>query len=318
MSKPLILSTVELPSHLISELSNYCEVLTINDLERTNDLMGTMSRVEIIIGWEIDPELLRTAKNLMFIQCLTAGVDHLPWESIPDHVMVCSNAGSNADTTAEHALALLLAAVKRLHNYVSRVKAGLFDRPFEYDVLNGKEICVLGLGSIGRRVAIAAKSLGMRVYGVNRSGKTDLDIDGVYTTEKIDDSLRGRDYAVICLPLTKKTAGIITYDRLRLLRRNGVLVNVARAEIVVKEDLKRFLIENEEFIYASDVWWSRDDFSRDMDVISLPNVIATPWTAGAFANRNTWLRMIEYGVKNVIRYLSGERPMNIVDHSDYK
>jgi lactate dehydrogenase-like 2-hydroxyacid dehydrogenase len=130
--------------------------------------------------------------------------------------------------------------------------------------------------------------------------------------------LRGGDYVFISLPLNKYTRGLVNYDKLSLINRRGVLVNVARAEIVVKEDIRRFLLENPQFTYASDVWWNPGDMRRDADVLGLPNVIATPWVAGGYGSRLVFNHMVNEAVKNLITYLKGGEPRNVVRHEDYR
>ncbi len=277
-----------------------------------------LERVEVLICGPIRPEELNRMLSLRFIQCVYAGVDGLPWNHIRGDVSVASNAGSNADAVAEHAFALLLAAAKRVAFFDSRMRRGVFEIEGESKMLYGRRIAVLGMGAIGRRIAEIAKAHKMRVVGYARTRRGDENVDELYTEGELDKALRAADYGVIALPLNKHTRDLITYSMLSQMSRTGILVNIGRAQIVVKEDLIRFLRENPNFIYATDVWWNPQNLREEMDLIALPNVVSTPWIAGAASSREVYEEMLKAAVENVLRYLRGERVLNIVRHEDYK
>ncbi len=312
--RQVVYSTVKLRPELRRMIEEYAEVYEEGESGGPPDL----GRVTVLLCGPIIGQELDAMRSLRFIQCVYAGVDSLPWSHIRDDVTVASNVGSNADAVAEHAFALLLAAAKRIAFFDPRVRSGNFEIVGESRMLHGRRICVLGLGAIGSRVAEIAKAFKMHVVGYSRSLRSDVTVDEFYPPERIDDALRGCDYAVIALPLTKHTRGLITYEKLCLMKREGILVNVGRAHIVVKEDLVRFLRENPSFIYANDVWWNIRSPAEDSDVYSLPNTLSTPWIAGAASSRETYEEMLRLAVKNVVRYLRGEKPLNIVRHEDYR
>jgi len=309
-----IYSTVSLPPELRSVLSQYAEVAEAGAGGAALDL----EKVEVLLCGPVVAEELDRMRSLRLIQCVYAGVDGLPWGHIRDDVVVASNAGSNADAVAEHAFALLLAAAKRVAFFDSRMRSGLFDITGESRMLYGRRILVLGLGAIGRRVAEIARAFKMRVAGYARSRRGDEPVEELYLEGELEKALAGADYAVISLPLNKHTRGLITYQRLSLMNRQGILVNIGRAPIVVREDILRFLKENPTFTYATDVWWNPQNMREEMDLIALPNVVSTPWIAGAASSREVYQEMLRTAVENVVRYLRGERVQNIVRHEDYK
>ncbi len=301
-----VIVAVRLPRELHEELGRVARIVGPED---------DVEDAEALLCLNVDPGLLRRARGLRFIQVVTAGVDHLPWEHIPPGVVVSSNAGSNAAPVAEFAVALLLAAAKRILHFDRNMKGGVARPDVEVPVLSGSEVAVLGLGEIGRRVASMLSAMGMRVVGFSRRPKEGVPLHR-FTTD-LGDALSGQRYAVVALSLNKYTRGLLTYDVLSSMAEEGVLVNVARAEIVDREGIKRLLLERPRFVYATDVWWSRDDYSRDSDVIGLPNVIATPWVAGGYGSREVYMAMLRSAVENLARYLRGEQPRNIVPREDY-
>jgi lactate dehydrogenase-like 2-hydroxyacid dehydrogenase len=98
---------------------------------------------------------------------------------------------------------------------------------------------------------------------------------------------------------------------------DAVFVNVGRAEVVDREGAWRILKERPSFIFASDVWWGRNDFAKDAEFFALPNVMATPWVAGGYGNEEVWRRMAMEAVKNLITWAMGGRPRNVARREDY-
>ncbi|MFB6490171.1 MAG: 2-hydroxyacid dehydrogenase [Thermoproteus sp. AZ2] len=295
--------SVDLPDDLAGRIKKYAEVVGKDRAEEA----------DAVLCFNIDRELLLRMRRLKFIQVTTAGLDHLPWEDIPPNVTVAGNAGSNAAPVAEFAVALLLTAYKKILHYNAKMKGGDYSRDVEVPPLEGRKVAVLGLGEIGARVARALAALGASVYGFSRTPK-----EGPWRfTNKLEEALAGASAAVSALPLTKYTRGMIKYEHLTLMAEDAVFVNVGRAEVVDKEAVARILRERPRFVYASDVWWGRNDFGKDADIIGMPNVIATPWIAGGYGSAEIRRKMLEEAVENLIRWLRGDAPKNIARREDF-
>lgn len=295
--------SVDLPQDLIERLSRAAEIVG----------KDRMAEAEAALCFRITTDEIRSMPNLKFIQVITAGLDHLPWEAIPPHVVVAGNAGSNADAVAEFAVAMALAAYKRVLHYNERMKRGDYSRDIGIPMVAGSKAAVLGLGEIGTRAAKILAAMGAEVYGFSRRER-----EGPWRfTKDLGEALSGAKIAISALPLNKHTKGLIKYEHLAAMDPEGVFVNVGRAEVVDKAAVARILKERPRFVFASDVWWGRNDFAKDSDIIALPNVVATPWVAGGYGNEAVWRKMLEEAVENLLRWLRGERPRNIADRSDY-
>ncbi len=271
-------------------------------------------------GLDLKPEILARAKNLKMIQTLSAGVDTLPFEKIPRNVIVCSNAGGNAIVVAEHAFAMILAATRKITYHNGVMRSGIWQRRRYGILLHGKTLGILGLGNVGREIARIGKCFGMRIYAINRSGKTTMDIDFIGTPKDLDFVLRNSDIVVISLPLNKYTRGIIGERELKLMKKNAILVNVSRGAIIDQKALYNHLRENTEFTACLDVWWKypprgSDKCFQDYPFHELPNVIMTPHIAGFSEEIRT--RVLLHALENILRFIRGEKPINIVDRDEY-
>jgi len=307
-------SYVELDDVDVSGLRAYADVYTPS----SEGVETAKQQAEAVLCVQMSDSELRKLTSLKLIQALSAGVDFLPWASIPEHVIVCGNMGSNAEAVAEHAWALLLAAAKKLHVYLPRTRKGDFRQDVKTILLGGKTLSVVGMGEIGRRVAEIGKAFGMRVVGVTRSGSSPAVVDMVVGPERLDEILAGSDFVVLAAPLTKQTRGMINLRRMRLLKKNAVVVNVGRAELIDRNDLMAYMKENPDACVATDVWWSvKMNEPWETELFEQPNFMGTPWVAGAFGNPEVLTRMKKHAVENLVRYFRGEKPHNIVNRSDY-
>lgn len=259
---------------------------------------------------DLGADELTKLDSCRLIQCLTAGIDYLPLQSMPAYIPVAYNAGAFAEPMAEHVIAMIFAAAKRLRGEHIEMQNGAFNQ-FEWTrEVAGATCGILGYGETGRAVAGLARAVGMRVQAINRSGRTDDDVDFIGTLDDIDTVLAASDFVVITLSLTLKTDGLIDAPALGVMKTDATLINVARGEIVDQDALYAHLVANPAFVAGIDAWWiepiRHGYFETDHDFLSLPNVIASPhnsaMTDGALAVA------AQRGAANVLRLLNGDEP----------
>lgn len=192
----------------------------------------------------------------------------VPWIGIPPETLALArefpdlslhNLHHNADPTAEMAVALLLAAAKRVIPFDQALRGHdwrlRYHRPSEILLLTGKQALIVGYGEIGRRIGAALEGLGMQVRYIRRSTGP-VENPGVYPVSALEELLPEADFLVLALPLTAESEGLIGEKQLRLLPSSAVLVNVARGGIIDEHALFRALSEN--WIYGAglDVWFN--------------------------------------------------------------
>lgn len=252
------------------------------------------------------PRFVPTDK-LKAVQTISAGVDHLEFNKLPPNVEVFSNAGAFSDPVAEHAFAMMLAHEKKICQFFSDTGSGNY-RKDKVGSLWGRTMGVLGHGGIGRSCARIAKAFGMNVNAFTRTPREDRNVDCFMDTA--EELVSNCDVLLIALPKTKETMGMV--DKSLLARfRGDMIVNVARADIVVEDDLRHFLTGNPGKVYLTDVWWNEPEVAFPIP----ENAYLTPHVGGI--SRESADNAIYRACENVRRYLGGQ-PENRVRINEYR
>ena len=272
------------------------------------------------LGAELRPDELARLGSGSLIQLMSARVDRVPFDQIPDGVAVASNAGAYAEPMAEHVLALALALAKRLPQEHAALARGVFDQETPTVSIRDSLVGVLGFGGIGQASARLFQALGARVHAINRSGHTDAAVDRIGTMEDLDALLGEADIVLVSLPLTRATDGLIGRRELSLMKPDAILVNVARAAIIDEDALYEHLESNPSFSAGIDAWWQeprgQGAFATRRPFLELPNVIGSPHNSAMIAGSLT--ESAARAADNVARHLRGEPVRNLVDRSDYR
>jgi D-isomer specific 2-hydroxyacid dehydrogenase, NAD binding domain len=140
---------------------------------------------------------------------------------------VATNGGGYAESMAEHALAMALAAAKRLIWEHENLKRGQFNQFTQNRMLAGGVCGIFGFGGIGAATARLMHGIGMRVHAINRHGRTDERVDWIGTPKRLNDLLDVADVLLISAPLTRATYGLIGAAELGRMKEDAILVNLA-------------------------------------------------------------------------------------------
>jgi glycerate dehydrogenase len=297
VSKPSVLITFAAPAEMRAAFSEaldpIADVTYLADLgadERRRALASASVVMSWFIGGELHgPEEFALLRSVELVQLLSAGADRVPFDLLPAGVPLASNAGAYADAMAEHVLAMALTLAKRLPQHQAALARGEFEQA-PSRALRGSVVGVLGFGGIGHASARLFRAFGARIHAVNRSGRTDADVEHVSTLADLDAVLVTADVVVISLPLSLETRGLIGRRELELMKPDAILVNVARAAIVDEDALYEHLRANPGFSAGIDVWWEEPPehgtFKPRRPFLELKNVVGSPHNSGMVAG---WL-----------------------------
>lgn len=292
-------------AHDLPQLLSPDQVIT---LPADGDL-GAAAGADVAIGGP-NPErfrsLLAAAPGLRWFHSLAAGVERIVPEmgAHPD-LVVTNNSGAYDVAIAEHVIATIFAAAKRLPtSFAAQGQHTWHEDPRSSDV-RGSTLVILGMGSIGGELSKIAGALGMRVIGVRRSAAA-----GSVAPERLAEVAAEADYLAVCAPLTTETRGMVGAEVLGRMKPTAWLINISRGAIVDEAALLAAVTERRIGGAAIDAWWT-EPLPRDSEWWDLPNVILTPHTS--FSSPSIRDRSIELIRENLRRFKSGEPLLNRVD-----
>lgn len=251
---------------------------------------------QLLIAGIPSPEELDASPKLSVLVIPWAGLPRATRELMLERPGIAvHNIHHNAAAVSELAVALLLAAAKRVVPLDTSLRLNDWRPRYEPDqavLLQGKRALVLGYGAVGRRTAVICRGLGMTVSAVRRRvEKTPAGCpDAVHQIDALTDLLPRADALLIALPLTDATMGLIGERELALLPRDAILVNVARGRVVDEGALYRALADGTIRAAGLDVWYNYPQSEGDrantppsgFPFGELPNVVMSPHRAGAF------------------------------------
>lgn len=248
------------------------------------------------------------------VQFTAAGIDFIPLDDLPAGVPVASNAGAYAQPMAEHALAMTLAAVKRLLPEHAALGRGEFNQGTRNRMLAGMTAGILGFGGIGQATGRLLRALGMRVHAINRSATTSEPVDWIGGPADCHAMLAASDVLVISLPLTRASEAMLGARELACMKPDAILVNLARGEIIDEAALFAHLQSHPDFTACLDAWWiepvRHGRFAMDLPFLSLPNVIGSPHNSASVASSGP--QGMRLAALNCRRALLGEPVLNLV------
>jgi phosphoglycerate dehydrogenase-like enzyme len=230
--------------------------------------------------------LLEVAGKLRFIQSIGAGYDQFPLEELRRRgIRLASARGVNSNAVSEQAMAMVLALTRQIHtgrDHQSKHawRGMISDLSQREDELGGKTMLIIGLGTIGSRLARLARAFDMRVLGVRRSaGARDSAADEVHHPDKLGELIPRADFVVLTCPLTPETADIINASTLSLMKPSAYLINVARGGCVDEAALLQTLRSGRIAGAAID-HFKAEPLPADSPFWDFENLIIMPHTGG--------------------------------------
>jgi phosphoglycerate dehydrogenase-like enzyme len=245
-------------------------------------------------------------RRLRWIQSSAAGMDHCLVPSvIESDIVVTSASGVLADQVAEHALALVTGLLRGLPGFFRAQQAREFVRRPTRD-LHHATVGIVGFGGVGRRIAevlapFKVRILATDVFPIRRPPH----VAELWPAERLDDLLPAVDVLILAVPLTDRTRWMIDRAALAKMRPGSILINVARGQLVVEQDLVAALASGHLAGAALDVT-AEEPLPPTSLLWDQPNVIITPHVGGQSARRID--DMTDFFCDNLARYLAG-RPL---------
>lgn len=262
----------------------------------------------------VSAELLATAKRLKLIQHHGVSYDATDARAAAAlGIPVAVTSGRNHTSVAETAFHIMMCGAKKVHETQRSIREGVMGRVLCTE-LAGKTLCVVGVGKIGKALAVMAKGFGMKVIGVRRrAGADDVSSSGIeviYTVDRLNDALAVSDFVILAIPLNDETFSLIGDAQFRAMKPTAGLVNVSRGPNVNRESLLKALAENRLASFGADVYWKEPADPAD-PLLQDPRVFITPHIGAE--SREAIDRMSMAARENIDRLVNGQALQNVVN-----
>ena len=294
-----------LPGHEC-RLWNEGEVAPANDIEL------------LLVNGAVHREQFLDQPKLNFIQTVSTGFEALDIDAATQLGIWVSFAPSdetgNATSVAEFAVLLLLGASRRLAEDIAFVHSGSAPVRRPSPALDGKTVCIVGLGSIGLRVAERLRGFGVSVIGTDEHPERAPHYIKAYPADHLKAAVGEADFVVICVRASKENENLIDRSILRAMKRGVVLVNVARGSLIDEEALHTAILEG--WVGAAGLDVMRDEpVNRANPLLTLPQVLITPHVA---AFTDIMLAGTAAFVSTVINEVAeGKKPSSILNSPQF-
>ena len=188
---------------------------------------------------QVTQEVIENASQLRVIGRAGAGVDNIDLKAATRKgVVVMNTPGGNSVSVAEHTFALLLALARRISFADPSLRSGVWNKKaFIGQELQNKTLGLVGLGKIGSIMAQRATSFQLKVLAYDPFVSEDYTHDLGVELRTLEEVLSEADFVSLHAPLNEKTKGMICKETLQLMKKGAFLINAARGELVVEEDL---------------------------------------------------------------------------------
>jgi phosphoglycerate dehydrogenase-like enzyme len=255
-----------------------------------------------------DAEVFAASPGLRIVARMGVGVDSIDLAAATRAgVAVTTTPGDNEATVADHAVALMLAVLRRLPEHDAAVREGRWERVGErtgWD-LSGAVVGLVGFGRIGHQVATRLRGFGVELLACDPAARAEAGVELV----PLDELLARAQVVSLHLPLQDDTRSIIGARELALMRADAVLVNTSRGALVDEAALYEALSRGRLLAAALDVF--ADEPPTGSPLLDLPNVVLSPHVAGP--SHRSIDRMLRTATGSVLDLLRGEVPHGLVN-----
>jgi len=265
-------------------------------------LKETRVAVNIRAYSKFTPQLLASCPDLKMIAVLGIGTDNIDLEAASRlGIKVTNTPGYSAVAVAEHALALMLAAARRIPQHLKELQTGRWTR-IPMAQVHGKTLGIVGFGSIGRQMASLAKGIGMETIAWTFHPEAVRPAPAGVRFVPLDDLISRADVISVHIRASQKTRHLLNREAFQKMKPAAILVNTARASIVDTEAMIAALESGKLAAAGLDVF-DQEPLPPGDPLLALPNVVLSPHNSGM--TPEAIRRGNEMVAENVAAFLEG-------------
>jgi D-3-phosphoglycerate dehydrogenase len=305
--KIVIVDHIYLEEEHIKKLRSFSDLEIFEEPPKKPDELKERIRAAdiVIVGWtNLTKNIIDSAKKLKMISIWATTCHYVDLEAARERGLVVTHVpGYATEAVAEHAFALLLAAIRRLPSADKHVRTGDFDwRPFGGSELAGKTLGIIGTGAIGCRVAEIAKAFKMQILGydkypnLKRAEEIGMKYVDLYTL------LKESDFITLHVTLTSETEGLIAKKEIEAMKKGAVIINTSQGKVIDEKALIDAL-KSGKLSYAGLDVFEEEPPAKDDPLFKLDNTILTPHIG--FHTVEAAKRCTDICIDNVVKFLGG-------------
>lgn len=273
---------------------------------------GAHNDAEIIVGFNPFPNVdIDQFDNLKFIQLVSVGFNHVPKDKIESKgILLCNNVGTTRFPISEWVVTQLLNICKDTRRFYDMQKAKHWENYENILEVARKKVTFLGAGNIAVETARKLKAFDAETTALNINEDPVENMDRVVHIDRINEILPDSDIVISCLPATADTFHMMNAERLGLMKKGSILINISRGTVIDESALIPLVKAGKFRGVALDVF-EKEPLPKESELWELPGVIVTPHNA-IFSDLY-YSRVFDMVYENLRRYLAGEKTLNIVD-----
>ncbi|WP_352420827.1 NAD(P)-dependent oxidoreductase [Proteiniborus sp.] len=282
-----------------------------NKVTEVEALKERVKEIDVVVlaNMPLKGEVIHSNDRLKMISVAFTGVDHIDLEACKEnHIIVSNSAGYSTSSVAELTYGLIISLLRKIVPLDDVTRKEKTMAGFSQTDLYGKTLGVIGTGSIGSKVAEIGLAFGCNVLAYNRSENKDLVSKGVRYLP-LEELLKESDIVTVHIPLTTETRGLIDAEKLKLMKKNSLLINTARGPIIDNEALAKALKNGNLGGAGIDVFDMEPPLPLEYPLLNSPNTVLTPHIG--FATKEAMKRRAQITFENILCWIEGN-PQNRV------
>lgn len=320
MAKPKIYVTRELPERGLKMIRQHFDTevwpeyapppkKVIIEKAKNVDALATL------LSDKIDAEVFNVAPKLKIVSQLAVGFDNIDIpEATKRGIFVTNTPEVLTDTTADFAWALLMAVARRVAEADKYVRMGQWKVGWHPNMMTGRDVYgttigIVGAGRIGYAVAKRATGFDMKILFYDVVPRPEIERLGARKVD-LDTLFKESDFVSIHVPLMKETHHLVNEERLRMMKETAYIINNSRGPVVEEKALYKALKEGWIAGAGLDVF-EQEPTPMDNPILKFDNVVVAPHISSA--SLETRSRMAEMVAENLVAFLEGKKPPNLVN-----
>jgi phosphoglycerate dehydrogenase-like enzyme len=273
---------------------------------------------DVILPWlgSFDLDMGRKATHLKMVQALSAGTDYLPVAELAEMgILVANNGGANSVAVAEHAVMLMVSAYRQAHTQMNQIYDGKYIGDFweiweQIHEISGKRVGIIGLGTIGSRVAKRLQGWECEVVYHDIKDFDDEYVSAANATRvPLDELLSTADVVTVHVPLDRSTRGMLSDREFGLMKPTAIVVNTCRGPVIDETALISAL-DDEQIAGAGIDVTEIEPIPEENGLKHRRNVTLTPHLAGLSIEARE--KALDWAIANASRLAAGQDPGAVI------